>query len=53
MYASQNGHSEVVQILLIEGADTNIKTKRGNKALTFAMTNNHLGVIKLLKTHRV
>ena len=48
MYASQNGHSKVVQILLKGGADPNIQKKDGWAALMSASVNGHSKVVQIL-----
>ena len=47
MSASQNGHYEVVELLLKQ-ADTNIQNNNGVKALYIASQNDHYQVVKLL-----
>jgi len=47
--ASQNGHTEVVKLLLENGADVNMKIKLfGETALWLASQNGHAEIVKLL-----
>ncbi|MGL4652687.1 ankyrin repeat domain-containing protein [Cetobacterium sp.] len=48
IFASQNGHIEIVKLLLEYGADTNIQTDTGATALGFASQNGHIEIVKLL-----
>jgi len=41
MYASRNGHSPVVHLLLTRGADPNILTYRGESVIAYAMRRRH------------
>jgi len=47
-WASNNGHTEVVKLLLNAGADVHAKD---DEALRWASENRHTEVIKLLKDH--
>jgi ankyrin repeat protein len=48
MIASWNGHTEVVKLLVENGADVNAKTKDGFTALIFASMEVHAKIVKLL-----
>ena len=48
MFASQNGHFQVVELLLKENANPNLQTKKGSIALTSASQNGHYQVVELL-----
>jgi hypothetical protein len=48
IFAAQNGHQEIVRILLEKGADPNMKDQYGNTALIFAAQNDHQGIVRLL-----
>jgi len=48
MSASQNGHSEIVQILLVKGAKVDLQKKDGWSALISASQNGHSDVVKIL-----
>ena len=54
-YASSMGHSEIVNILLENGADVNasiiIGTNKDKTPLDFAIQNNNENVIKILLKH--
>ncbi|MGP8090842.1 MAG: ankyrin repeat domain-containing protein [Syntrophobacteraceae bacterium] len=48
MNASENGHRDVVQLLLGKGADVNAKNNGGKTALTYASGRGHQEVKDLL-----
>ena len=48
MIASQNGHTEVVKLLLGKGAQVNMQENSGWSALMIASENGHTEVVKLL-----
>ena len=48
MMAAAEGNSEVVKVLLAEGADRTMKDIDGDGALEFAREKNHTDVIELL-----
>ena len=48
MRSAQNGHREVVQLLLQARAEVNAANKRGETALSMAATNDHSQVVELL-----
>jgi len=45
LWASENGHSEVVKALLAKGAEVNAKTNNGATALMAASQNGHSEVV--------
>ena len=47
-FASRDGYTKIVELLIKSGADVNIKDKYGNTALHLASQNNHLQIIELL-----
>jgi len=49
--ASQNGHTEVVSILLAAGANVHHTTNDGWTALRVATTFNHPEIVTLLNNH--
>jgi ankyrin repeat protein len=51
MSAAANGKTEVVGVLLENGADVNLKDDRGFTALTYAKIGNHDDVVELLRKH--
>lgn len=48
MFAAQEGHTEVVQILLERGADPNLKGSNGDSAWMYAVDAHHLKILVLL-----
>ena len=50
MSASMNGHIKIVQLLLANGADVNLKDSEGDTALDEAELNDNTEIIKLLKS---
>ena len=48
MLASQNGHTQVVKLLIKENADVKIQIKEGVTALMLASQNGHTQVVELL-----
>ena len=47
--ASERGHTEIVKLLLARGADPTVKdTFYGATAMTWALQNNHFGVVRAL-----
>jgi hypothetical protein len=48
IWAAMNGHIQVVQLLLLYGADSELKTTSGDNALVFAKANGHSEIVKLL-----
>lgn len=49
MWASAYGGESAVRLLLAQGADRNLKDKRGKTAADMALEGNHPGVVALLK----
>lgn len=47
-YAAQNGHSEIVDLLLMLGANVNATTSYGNTPLHQACIGDHVECVKLL-----
>ena len=52
MWASINGHLNVVQYLIEEGANPNIKNNKGKTALDLAEENGHKKVAEFLRKAR-
>ncbi len=50
MFATAEGQSGVIQVLLAHGADTKVTDKDGDTALDFAEKNGHQEAAKILKT---
>ena len=48
MFAAQEGHAEVLQILLERGADPNLMDSNGGSAWTYALHAHHLKILVLL-----
>ncbi len=48
MKAALNGHSQVVEHMLAEGADSDLMDKGGYTALMLAASNNHVQIVDLL-----
>ncbi|KNC76659.1 serine/threonine protein kinase, variant 2 [Sphaeroforma arctica JP610] len=46
--ASENGHKDVVELLLAKGADTHVKDETGSTPLYLASKNGHKDVVELL-----
>ena len=53
MFAGQNGHHQVVELLLKENADPNLRDLDGVTALMFASQNGHYQVVELLLKENV
>lgn len=51
MFASENGHLDVVKLLLNSGAKVNMENFYGSSALSLATIKRHLDVVDLLKRH--
>lgn len=51
MHAAESGYTEILQILIENGADVNAKNHSGKTALDFAKKNNHTDAIKLLENY--
>jgi ankyrin repeat protein len=49
--ASEEGHAEVVSVLLAAGSDVHLKTDEGETALEAAIHYKHLAVIAFLQDH--
>jgi len=47
--ASQEGHREIVKLLLEKGADANAKDKDGKTPLDRALSEGHTEIVKLLR----
>ena len=52
MYASENGHTEVVKLLLDTGADVNAQNADGETALIIASRYGNKEIAELLKKNR-
>ena len=48
IYASENGHIEIVEVLLDNGADVNAYNNYGNTALMMASENGHIEIVEML-----
>jgi uncharacterized protein len=48
MYASMRGYKEIVQELLLAGADVNVKNDNGTTALMFASMLEHIEISRIL-----
>ncbi|OUM58261.1 hypothetical protein PIROE2DRAFT_64529 [Piromyces sp. E2] len=48
MYAYQAGYLSIVELLIYNGADINIKNKEGNSLLVYAIKNNDFPLVKYL-----
>ncbi len=48
-WASQEGHREVVELLLAHGADVHAKTNNGVTAMRIAFNRNETEIVQLLK----
>jgi len=48
IYASKNGHLEIVKLLFIKDADINIKNNFGKTALMYASSRGHLEIVEFL-----
>uniref|UniRef100_A0A7S0EZZ4 Uncharacterized protein n=1 Tax=Hanusia phi TaxID=3032 RepID=A0A7S0EZZ4_9CRYP len=46
--AAENGHAEVVRVLLEHGANVNFADRKGWRVLHWAASNNHVEVVRLL-----
>jgi len=49
--ASENGHKDIVQMLLDAGADVNVKGNGGRTALMYASAKGHKDVATILRKH--
>ena len=49
LVASEMGHTDVVRLLLVIGADVSLKTSRGTTALQVATSYGHTEVMSLLE----
>ncbi len=50
--ACQNGHYEIVQLLLEAGADITVASLNGCSVLYVACQNNHVSIVKMLLVHK-
>ena len=51
MYAAKNGHTETAQALLRARADIHLQNKEGETAIKLALSNQSIGVVKMLVAH--
>ncbi len=51
MIAAKYGYNEIVEELLIAGANVNFESQNGYTAIEFAILNNHFNIFKQLKPH--
>ncbi|ELV06605.1 ankyrin repeat-containing protein [Brachyspira hampsonii 30599] len=49
MKASENGHINVVRLLIDAGAKVNLKDRKDKTALTYASEEKHKNIVSLLK----
>lgn len=49
MYAAAEGNREVIELLLEHGADVSLADKDGEKAVDFAIQNDHSNVVSILE----
>ena len=50
-WASRNGHLDMAQLLLAQGAAVNQAANDGSTPLYWALRNGHLGVVDVLRAH--
>jgi len=50
-YASEHGHTDVIQLLIDHGADIDAKNKWGTTPLHLASSHGHTEIVKLLKAN--
>ena len=48
IYASANGHTDIVKLLTDHGADINVSDQFGSTALIFASRSSYIEIVKLL-----
>ena len=51
MYAAKNGHTKTAQALLRARADIHLQNKEGETAIKLALSNQSIGVVKMLVAH--
>ncbi|GJL54442.1 MAG: hypothetical protein NPIRA02_15740 [Nitrospirales bacterium] len=51
LMAGQNGHTEVIKLLLAHKAEVNLPTRNGTTVLMMAAENGHIEAVKLLLAH--
>ena len=49
IYASRNGHINIAQLLLNNGADVNVKDSWGRTAMMVAKSKGHTEIVELLQ----
>jgi len=52
IYAAENGHEDIVELLLCAGSDVNIQNRIGNTALMRAAASGHVGVVQILARYK-
>jgi ankyrin repeat protein len=52
MYATLEGHTQLVKVLLMNNVKVNLKTKGGHTALMLAVQNNRFGTVQVLMQHK-
>jgi ankyrin repeat protein len=49
MYASSRGETEIAKLLIAKGADVNIRSDKGETALSLAVSHYNEGIVQLLR----
>lgn len=51
MVSAREGHDEIVNTLILKGADVNAKSDQGHSAMTYASRYGHLSIVQYLLNH--